>query len=182
MPRAISSINNASAPSGSISYPTFPSQNFPVSSSLSFASSSSPYTAVSIPPQASISPSRRRSEYMDGTQSPVSVLATRPVIDYPDLVSTLRPPPPAASHSSERQDTRPRLMHTTSYSLSSSPPVKLAPKPPTIPNDYPVTYWSDVQINTAGLKNLGNTCYMNATIQCLCATVPFARFFTGKII
>lgn len=36
-----------------------------------------------------------------------------------------------------------------------------------------------MQIVTVGLKNLGNTCYMNATIQCLSATVPFARFFTG---
>ena len=33
----------------------------------------------------------------------------------------------------------------------------------------------------AGLSNLGNTCYMNAPIQCLSATVPFARFFTGKL-
>jgi ubiquitin C-terminal hydrolase len=43
-----------------------------------------------------------------------------------------------------------------------------------------VTYWADVQIGTMGLKNLGNTCYMNSTIQCLSATVPFARFFTGE--
>ncbi|KAF8892174.1 hypothetical protein BD779DRAFT_1610331 [Infundibulicybe gibba] len=52
------------------------------------------------------------------------------------------------------------------------------PKPPRIDSDYPVTYWSDLQIGTSGLKNLGNTCYMNAPIQCLSATVPFARFFT----
>ncbi|KAL4065925.1 hypothetical protein V8B97DRAFT_1865268 [Scleroderma yunnanense] len=167
------------APSSSISYPTFSSQNLASSStSLSF-SSSAPFTAVSVPPQASINPSRRRSEYMDGPQSPVSSLTTRPAIDYPDLpLSTLRPPPPAASPSSERQDARPRLMHTPSYSLSTSPPGKMPPKPPTIPSDYPVAYWSDEHINTAGLKNLGNTCYMNATIQCLHATVPFARFFT----
>jgi hypothetical protein len=61
----------------------------------------------------------------------------------------------------------------------------LHPPPPRIPSEYPVTYWADVQIGTIGqglgLKNFGNTCYMNSTIQCLSATVPFARFFTGEL-
>jgi ubiquitin carboxyl-terminal hydrolase 8 len=56
------------------------------------------------------------------------------------------------------------------------------PKPPRINSDYPVTYWADVQVGLSGLKNLGNTCYMNAPIQCLSATVPFARFFTGEFL
>lgn len=34
-------------------------------------------------------------------------------------------------------------------------------------------------IGISGLKNLGNTCYMNSTIQCLSAAIPFARYFTG---
>jgi hypothetical protein len=115
---------------------------------------------------------------MDGSQSPAAVYAHRPNINYPDL----RPPPPAASPASERQDSRPRLLHSSSYSVSAPQNIKASPKPPTIQSDYPVIYWSDMHINTAGLKNLGNTCYMNATIQCLSATVPFSRFFTGIVL
>ncbi|PWZ03562.1 hypothetical protein BCV70DRAFT_155655 [Testicularia cyperi] len=34
----------------------------------------------------------------------------------------------------------------------------------------------EIRIGMTGLKNVGNSCYMNATLQCLSATIPLARF------
>lgn len=42
--------------------------------------------------------------------------------------------------------------------------------------------FGDQAIGLTGLKNLGNTCYMNSTIQCLSATIPFARYFKGQFL
>ncbi|KAG8221069.1 hypothetical protein J3R82DRAFT_2584 [Butyriboletus roseoflavus] len=175
------SFGSGTTSSTSITYPSIAPASPPVgsTSTSSFSPIPSSFTPVSLPPQASINASplaRRRSEYMDGSVG--SGFTRRPTsIDYPDL-HVIRPPPPVATPVSERQDSRPRLLHSSSNSVSVPYMTKAGPKPPTIQSDYPVLYWSDMQINVTGLKNLGNTCYMNATIQCLSATVPFARFFT----
>ncbi|KIJ55284.1 hypothetical protein M422DRAFT_23895 [Sphaerobolus stellatus SS14] len=178
--------------SGNIQYPSTISSGYVPypASSLASSSTSSAVTAttgfqsmasessglVSPPPRASINPSSlsgRRNDYVDQAHQAYSGV-TRPSIEYPDLSSqhVLRPPPVAASSALERQDHRPRaIQHVPSFSVSSSPG-------PLIKSDYPVSYWGDIELANTGLKNLGNTCYMNSTIQCLSATVPFARFFT----
>lgn len=174
-----SSMVNGSSPSP-IQYPQISRHISPQVSGSSFSSSPGTNGLVSLPPQASINPSplaRRRSDYIDQSQEAINGLTHRSPIDYPELSSqhVIRPPPAAASST---LDNRPRIMpsqpQVTHYALAQS-----GPRPPMIPSDYPVTYWPDLQIGTTGLKNLGNTCYMNSTIQCLSATVPFSRFFTG---
>ncbi|TFK39717.1 hypothetical protein BDQ12DRAFT_681082 [Crucibulum laeve] len=151
-----------------------------ISPTASGSGSGSPFTSqydITSPPLASINPSQlslRRNNFVDQSQEALSSLNSRPSIDYPELSTQqiLRPPPAVASPVLERQDNRPRIQQVTSPSFSNG-----GPQPPRVGQDYPVTYWSDVQIGISGLKNLGNTCYMNAPIQCLSATAPFARFF-----
>jgi ubiquitin carboxyl-terminal hydrolase 8 len=174
-----------SSASSSIQYPSFARSMSPsIPRSMSPVVGTSTFNAhaglVSPPPQASINPSplsRRRSDYVDQSQEALSGagLGIRTPIDYPDLSSSLvRPPPAIAAPPSERQDMRPRIAAPVPSALN-------VPRAPTIQSDYPVHYWPDVPIGTSGLKNMGNTCYMNSTIQCLNATVPFTRFFLGTL-
>lgn len=176
------SMTNGSPP---ISYPqiTSPAPSAPAYGG-SFTTTPMQYDIAS-PPQASINPSqlsRRRSDFVDQSQEALSGFNARSPIDYPELTSpTIIRPPPVAASSMERLDNRPRVQQIappfTPVSAGAT-----GPTPPRVASDYPVNYWFDLQIGTSGLKNLGNTCYMNAPIQCLSATVPFARFFTGKFL
>ncbi|KAF8628722.1 hypothetical protein AX17_005944 [Amanita inopinata Kibby_2008] len=177
-------LSNGISSTTSITYPQLPRRISPTTSGSNSASTTaafpSPvYQTIASPPQASINPShfsRKRSDYIDQSQEALSnINHNRGPVDYPEIPvpQLLRPPPAAASPTLERQNKR--VQHVPPSAL---PPKPAGPKPPRIDSDYPVTYWSDVQVGMSGLKNMGNTCYMNAPMQCLSATVPFARFFT----
>ncbi|KAL1726470.1 ubiquitin carboxyl-terminal hydrolase 4 [Schizophyllum commune] len=159
---------------GTITYPQYPRTSaMGPGSSTSFISSQNGMDIAS-PPQASIpAMTRRRSDYIDQSQEALMNLPSRQ-IDYPELASSqpIRPPPAAASPALERQASRPWLnQQRPSFSLIP------AIGPPRISSQYPVVFWGDDKVGVSGLKNLGNTCYANAPLQCLSATIPFAQFF-----
>ncbi|GAA5916849.1 uncharacterized protein JCM6883_000088 [Sporobolomyces salmoneus] len=72
--------------------------------------------------------------------------------------------PPLAKPAPMRSNSSFSSMHLPSYSSANS--------------QFPTSMsFDDNMIGLTGLKNLGNTCYMNSTVQCLSAAVPFARYF-----
>ncbi|KAJ3116912.1 ubiquitin-specific protease doa4 [Physocladia obscura] len=75
-----------------------------------------------------------------------------------------KPPPPIPA--------KPRLS-ITSVELTQQSPAYSNPS-----EFIPISQLGN-SIGVVGLKNLGNSCYMNSTLQCLSGTVPLARYFLG---
>lgn len=120
----------------------------------------------------------------------------RPTIDYPQIPSrsppsvdqSLRPhrppPPPPVSQSLVPSVplTRPPLAKPAPMRSNSSFSSMHLPSYSSAHSQFPTSMsFDDSLIGLTGLKNLGNTCYMNSTIQCLSAAIPFARYFKSKL-
>lgn len=151
-----------------------------------------PFPHSTHPPQPSLNGTHLRQEYSSQSYEPQPLS-----LDYPQLrptvngstrppAATIVPPPPMSSSSPYAPVplTRPPAAQPAplrgSHSASTYPTVQIPPRlGSTSSSRYSLENirFGDEGIGLTGLKNFGNTCYMNSTLQCLSATIPFAKYF-----
>lgn len=97
--------------------------------------------------------------------------------------SSSRSPSPAPSYTRHSNSTShiPLTQATGTEAYRSPSPMRATAPPPQLLPTAPTSNARQTQKyngpRLTGIENLGNTCYLNATIQCLSATKPFAEYF-----
>lgn len=126
-----------------------------------------------------------------GLLSPMSLQRQNTIIDHPFYGFTdvrnpdynppptpVRPPPavPRKSYSGVSERLAPAAP-------PPPPPARAPERPPKIPIartgqvESTFRHIGSINIGKTGLKNLGNTCYMNSILQCMSGTIPLSRYF-----
>ncbi|KAL9613389.1 MAG: hypothetical protein Q9167_002092 [Letrouitia subvulpina] len=112
---------------------------------------------------------RRFPEPSSIPQSMTVPLPPPPARPPPSLPSIPSRPPPAAprpSYSGVSERASSQISPTSRLPLSAQPPLYTSKT---------ITHY--LKLPRTGLINFGVTCYMNATVQCLLATIPLSQFF-----
>ncbi|KAL9596254.1 MAG: hypothetical protein Q9219_005915 [cf. Caloplaca sp. 3 TL-2023] len=101
---------------------------------------------------------------------PLALPPSRPPPALPPAVPSIpsRPPPaaPRPSYSGVSERNSSQISPTSRVPSSAQPPL-YTPRA--------ITHY--LKLPRTGLVNFGVTCYMNATVQCLLATIPLSQFF-----
>ncbi|KAG0176484.1 ubiquitin-specific protease doa4 [Apophysomyces sp. BC1021] len=101
---------------------------------------------------------------------PVSVVPVRPLRSPMSSLPPEHEPPPRPLSAG------PSVYPVVKKELGAATPIHYPDHRRAPALECSVSQFGNTMIGTTGLKNLGNTCYMNSIIQCLSATIPLARY------
>ena len=109
--------------------------------------------------------------FPEATAVPTSMISPRQDLPSPRRQpisgTPLRPPPTVSrpSYSGVSEHDGSQVIPSSRQAISAQPPLYISKE------------FYSLKLPRTGLTNMGQTCYMNATIQCLVATVPISKLF-----